>query len=67
MLEIQPGDTVQMRKAHPCGSDAWEVTRVGTDIGLCCLGCQRRIMLTRSVFNKRVKKKLSSKSGDSSS
>jgi hypothetical protein len=58
MLEIHPGDTVQMRKPHPCGSDTWEVTRVGTDIGLRCLGCNRRIMLTRSVFNKRAKKVL---------
>jgi hypothetical protein len=56
MLEIKPGDRVQMRKAHPCGSDRWEIYRVGTDVGIQCLGCSRRVLLTRSVFNKRAKK-----------
>jgi hypothetical protein len=54
--EINIGDVVQMRKLHPCGSDRWEVFRLGTDVGIQCLGCQRRVLLTRSVFNKRVKK-----------
>jgi hypothetical protein len=53
---VHPNDTVQLRKTHPCGSDRWRVYRVGTDIGLECLGCKRRVLLTRSVFNKRVKK-----------
>ena len=50
------GDRVQMRKPHPCGSDLWEIYRIGADIGLRCLGCDRRVMLTRSVFVKRLKK-----------
>jgi hypothetical protein len=58
MLQIKPGDRVQMRKPHPCGSDRWEIYRVGTDVGIQCLGCNRRVLLTRSVFNKRVKKVL---------
>ena len=45
-----------MRKPHPCGSDLWEIYRIGADIGLRCLGCDRRVMLTRSVFVKRLKK-----------
>ena len=24
------GDIVQMKKSHPCGSDEWEVKRIGT-------------------------------------
>ncbi|MFW5772286.1 MAG: DUF951 domain-containing protein [Phototrophicaceae bacterium] len=58
MVEIAPGDRVQMRKSHPCGSDEWEVYRVGADIGLRCLGCGRRIMLARSVFYRSMKRKL---------
>jgi hypothetical protein len=53
---FQPGDRVQMRKPHPCGSLEWEIVRVGADIGIRCLGCDRRAMLPRSVFVKRVKK-----------
>ena len=25
------GDVVKMKKSHPCGSDEWEVKRIGTD------------------------------------
>ena len=54
-VEIKPGDIVRLRKAHPCGSYEWEVVRVGADIGLKCLKCQRRVLLTRDVFSRRVK------------
>ena len=52
---VRPGDTVRLRKKHPCGSYDWTVTRIGADIGLACLGCGRRIMLPRGTFNKRLK------------
>lgn len=50
------GDIVKMRKVHPCGSDEWEVIRVGADIKIKCLGCSRIVMITRSKFQKGVKK-----------
>jgi hypothetical protein len=53
--EIELGDIVQLRKPHPCGSYEWEVVSVGADIGLKCLKCQRRVLLPRDVFRKRVK------------
>ena len=54
-VEIHLGDIVRLRKPHPCGSYEWEVVRVGTDVGLVCQTCGRRIMLPRGVFNKRFK------------
>jgi hypothetical protein len=56
MTDIQIGDIVTMRKKHPCGSDRWQVYRIGADIGLRCLGCDRRQLMPRSKFNKAVKK-----------
>jgi len=53
--EIQIGDRVRMRKPHPCGGYAWEVTRIGADIGIRCLTCGRRAMLPRAKFEKQVK------------
>jgi len=44
-----------LRKAHPCGSYEWEVVRVGADVGLKCLKCQRRVLLERGIFERRVK------------
>ncbi|MGD1991794.1 MAG: DUF951 domain-containing protein [Anaerolineae bacterium] len=55
MLKIRVNDIVRMRKPHPCGGSEWVVTRVGADIGIRCLTCQRRVMLPRSRFEKRVK------------
>jgi len=46
---------VRLRKPHPCGGYDWEVTRLGADIGLRCLGCGRRVMLERAVLERRVK------------
>ena len=54
-IDIKLGDVVRLRKAHPCGSYEWEVVRVGADIGLKCLKCQRRVLLERSIFERRVK------------
>ena len=54
-VNIKIGDVVRLRKPHPCGSYEWEVVRVGADIGLKCLKCQRRILLERSTFERRLK------------
>jgi len=51
-IEIKLGDIVRLRKAHPCGSYEWEVVRVGADISL---KCQRRVLLAREVFGRRLK------------
>ncbi|MCK4963532.1 MAG: DUF951 domain-containing protein, partial [Dehalococcoidia bacterium] len=47
------------KKKHPCGSDQWQVVRVGADIGIRCQKCHRRVLLARGVFERRVKGALS--------
>ena len=44
-MEIQPGDVLEMKKEHPCGSRRWEVLRVGMDFRLRCTGCGREVMI----------------------
>jgi len=53
--EIRLGDIVRMRKPHPCGGSAWEVVRLGADIGIRCCKCTRRVLLPRSQFTRQVK------------
>jgi len=55
-MVLSLGDIVQMRKAHPCGSDRWEIIRTGADIKIKCLGCSRIVMMDRADFIKRRKK-----------
>jgi hypothetical protein len=54
-VEIKLGDVVRLKKVHPCGSYEWQVVRLGADIGIKCLKCHRRVLLQRSVFERRVK------------
>jgi hypothetical protein len=56
--DIRLNDIVRMRKAHPCGGADWRVVRLGTDIGLVCLTCGRKVLIPRGQFVKQVKLQL---------
>ena len=55
-MEYVVGDKVIMRKSHPCGTNLWEIVRVGADIKIKCLECNRYIMMPRVEFNKKMKR-----------
>ena len=55
VVPFEVGDVVTLRKPHPCGSSAWEVYRIGADIGLLCSGCGRRVMLERPLVQRGMK------------
>lgn len=59
-MDIRVGDTLVMKKAHPCGSDRWAVERTGADFRLRCLGCGREVFGARSKFERNVKQILRS-------
>ncbi len=52
------GTIVEMKKSHPCQTrnKIFEITRMGADIKIKCLGCGNVIMMTRLDFESRVKK-----------
>jgi len=54
IVNFSLGDTVRMKKPHPCGSSDWIITRTGADIKIKCLGCGRVVMMDREVFQKRA-------------
>ncbi len=51
----QPGETVVMKKQHPCGSKEWKIVSVGAEVKLQCLTCGRYINLSKTELLKRVK------------
>lgn len=61
MEKINIGDKVILKKQHACGNNLWEVTRLGVDLKLKCLGCNHEIMMSRVDFEKRLKKKVDEK------
>ena len=54
-VKFNVGDIVKMRKAHPCGSALWQITRTGVDFGMKCRGCGHFVMLPRVKFERMVK------------
>lgn len=56
MAAYDKGDIVMMKKAHPCGTNRWKITRVGADIKIECQGCGHIVMMTRQKFDKGLKK-----------
>lgn len=57
-MEYNVGDKILSKKKHPCGSKEWELTRVGVDFKLKCLGCNHQIMIPREKALKMIAKKL---------
>lgn len=53
-IEIHLDDIVQMRKPHACGGNTWRVVRIGADIGIRCLTCNRKVLLARAEFERRI-------------
>ncbi len=52
-VDLRIGDRIGLRKAHPCGSRDWRVSRLGADIGLVCEGCGHRILMDRLDVERR--------------
>ncbi len=50
------GTKLIMKKQHPCGTNLWEVVRLGADIKIKCLNCSRNVMIPRIEFDKKIKK-----------
>ncbi len=54
-MDVRVGDVLTLKKKHPCGSDRWEVLRIGADFKLRCLGCGHEVMGPRSKFEKSIR------------
>lgn len=54
------GDHVTMKKPHPCGTNEWEIIRMGMDIRIKCVHCGRSVLLPRVDFEKSMRKIVSS-------
>lgn len=53
--EYNLGSTVIMKKPHACKTNLWEITRIGVDIKIKCINCNREIMMDRLEFEKKLK------------
>jgi hypothetical protein len=58
--QFQMGDIVQMKKPHPCGTNEWEIIRMGMDIRIKCVNYKHSVLIPRLEFEKKMKKVLRS-------
>ncbi|MBE6943276.1 MAG: DUF951 domain-containing protein [Ruminococcaceae bacterium] len=54
-MNVQLGDILVMKKAHPCGEKRWLVLRIGADFRLRCMGCGHEIMTPRFKAEKNIR------------
>ena len=54
-MDVRVGDTLVMKKPHPCGSREWYVMRTGMDFRLKCMGCGHEVLGARSKFEKHIR------------
>lgn len=54
-MQYQLGSIVIMKKPHPCGSNEFELTRLGVDYKLKCCKCGREVIIPRIKAEKSIK------------
>ena len=55
MKDYDLNGIVEMKKAHPCGTNRWKIIRMGMDIKIECEGCGHIVMLPRREFERKLK------------
>lgn len=54
-MDLQVGDVLTMKKAHPCGNKRWLLLRTGADLKIRCLGCSHEVMQPRFKLEKNIR------------
>lgn len=57
-MDFNIGDIIKTKKAHPCGSDLWELTGIGVKFRFKCKKCNHVVVLDRQEALKRIKDKI---------
>ncbi|WP_312501055.1 DUF951 domain-containing protein [Lacrimispora sp.] len=60
-MEYKVGDIVKLKRAHTCGSNIWEILRVGLSFKINCCKCHHTIMLSRVRFEEAIEMKTDKK------
>ncbi|MDD6071263.1 MAG: DUF951 domain-containing protein [Clostridiales bacterium] len=54
-MDFEIGQVIKLKKQHPCGTNEWEIIRVGADFRLKCRGCAHQVMVARKLVEKNFK------------
>lgn len=56
ILPIKVGDTLELKKPHPCGERNFRVMRTGSEVRIVCIGCGRDMTLERVKLERAVRR-----------
>ena len=56
IIKFQIGDTVELKKPHPCGSSSFKILRVGSEVRIVCEGCGHDMTIDRIKLEKSTKR-----------
>lgn len=54
-MDVRVGDTLLMKKKHPCGENKFLVLRSGADFRIRCTGCGHEVMIPRVKAERQIK------------
>ncbi len=58
ILQLAPGDRLELKKPHPCGGKIFLVHRAASDVRVICETCGRDMVLDRLKLERAVRAKL---------
>ena len=56
IIHFSVGDSLVLKKKHPCSSDVFKVLRGGSDVRIVCQNCGRDLTIPREKLEKMIKK-----------
>jgi len=59
IVRFSAGDTLIMKKPHPCGGNTFRVARAGSDVRIICKKCERDVTVERLKLEKNIKQVIS--------
>ncbi|MBR3964076.1 MAG: DUF951 domain-containing protein [Clostridia bacterium] len=64
IVKFNVGDTLVLKKSHPCGDNRFKVLRTGSEVRIACIGCGRDMTLGREKLDCAIKKVISENIND---
>ena len=58
IIPIKVGDTLELKKPHPCGEKRFLVMRTGSEVRVVCVGCGRDMSLDRVKLERAVRNRI---------
>ena len=67
IVRFRAGDTLELKKPHPCGGRLFAVLRGGSEAHIVCKTCGRDVTVDRLKLEKNIKKVIAEKERENES